>query len=246
MQQQTRLFTTLLITATLLTGCAFGPAKQETDPHAAANNQGGTAAFTGDIYTSYAEATRPSAANSSVHDYVYGRYTQAGGNGSAATVAASGQKSMNACEPVAAVPTMAQPTAANGGEEHHVQLEDLEEITPSLDELPNFLANAEPAVKESYIAAAKAADIMKWIPCYCGCGISEGHQNNLDCFIKTIKPDGSVVWVDHGTRCATCQNIAKITAKLKEEGKSVTAIRQEIDEKFKEGYATPTKTPMPE
>ncbi|HEU4965444.1 MAG TPA: PCYCGC motif-containing (lipo)protein [Bacilli bacterium] len=137
---------------------------------------------------------------------------------------------------------LAMTTSADG----HVQLEDMEETTASLDVLPKFLAKLDPSVKEAYVAAAKAHDVMRWIPCYCGCGISEAHRSNLDCFIKTINKDGTVVWSDHGTRCTTCQNIAKITAKLQDEGKSATAIRQEIDKQFKEGYAEPTKTPRPE
>jgi hypothetical protein len=39
--------------------------------------------------------------------------------------------------------------------------------------------------------------------------------------------------------------IAAVSAKLSEEGKSAKEIRTYIDEAFKEGYAKPTPTPMP-
>jgi Protein of unknown function with PCYCGC motif len=40
------------------------------------------------------------------------------------------------------------------------------------------------------------------------------------------------------------RNLLK-SIKMKQEGKSIKEIRHYIDEKYKEGYAKPTKTPMP-
>lgn len=67
----------------------------------------------------------------------------------------------------------------------------------------------------------------------------------MNCFVKKINEDGSVVWDDHGTRCGVCLEIAAESMKMKQEGKSIKEIRNYIDEKYKEGYAKPTKTPMP-
>lgn len=45
---------------------------------------------------------------------------------------------------------------------------------------------------------------------------------------------------------ATCAyKIAAKSIKMKQEGKSIKEIRRYIDKKYKEGYAKPTKTPMP-
>ena len=84
------------------------------------------------------------------------------------------------------------------------------------------------------------------MPCYCGCGESAGHKSNLNCFIQEKREDGSIVWDDHGTRCLVCLEIAVQSAQLHKEGKSLKEIRQFIDDTYKEGYAKPTPTDMPE
>ena len=38
---------------------------------------------------------------------------------------------------------------------------------------------------EAYQFAVDNPDALKYIPCYCGCGKLEGHDSNLDCFIKS-------------------------------------------------------------
>jgi len=61
---------------------------------------------------------------------------------------------------------------------------------------------------------ARQPDLLKQIPCYCGCG-AMGHKSNYACYVKEIKPDGSVnfddprTWVQfvrgHHARCqAAC------------------------------------------
>ncbi|MCL6571405.1 MAG: PCYCGC domain-containing protein, partial [Bacillus sp. (in: Bacteria)] len=34
------------------------------------------------------------------------------------------------------------------------------------------------------------------VPCYCGCGVSDGHKSNLDCFIDQFGNDNAVVEYD--------------------------------------------------
>lgn len=141
--------------------------------------------------------------------------------------------------------------AACGGKEAapshdgHAAGGDLREKTASADKLPAFLKNQPDELRIVYQAAGKASDILQWMPCYCGCGDSVGHQSNLNCFIHEIHADGSVTWDDHGTRCGVCVQIAVTSIKLKQEGKSLKEIRDMIDETYKKGYAKPTKTPMP-
>lgn len=38
---------------------------------------------------------------------------------------------------------------------------------------------------EAYQFAVDNQDVLKYIPCYCGCGELDGHTSNLDCFIKS-------------------------------------------------------------
>ncbi|MFC7442078.1 PCYCGC motif-containing (lipo)protein [Laceyella putida] len=122
---------------------------------------------------------------------------------------------------------------------------DARETTAGVKTLPSFVNGLDPKVAQIYQIAALNADVLKWIPCYCGCGESAGHESNLDCFIHEIKQDGQIVWDSHGTKCGTCMDIAVESAKLKQEGKSVKEIRQYIDQKYRDGYAKPTPTPMP-
>lgn len=122
---------------------------------------------------------------------------------------------------------------------------DLQEITSSINQLPRFLDGQTEDIRLVYEASGKAHEILQWIPCYCGCGESAGHKNNLQCFIAEIREDGSVVWDDHGTRCIVCLEIAAKSILLYQEGKSLNEIRQIIDDTYKEGFAEPTPTQLP-
>lgn len=121
---------------------------------------------------------------------------------------------------------------------------DLQEATASVEDMPDFLSNKDDQMKTIYMAAAKHPEVLESMPCYCGCGDSAGHKNNLNCFVADISTE-KVVWDDHGTRCGVCLEIAAESILMSKDGKSLKEIRQYIDEKYKEGYAKPTPTPMP-
>ncbi|MDN4606414.1 PCYCGC motif-containing (lipo)protein [Sporosarcina highlanderae] len=131
------------------------------------------------------------------------------------------------------------------GHERHLPNGDLQEATESATVLPKFLEGKPEEMRLVYQVAASASDILEYMPCYCGCGESAGHGNNLNCFVDEIREDGSVIWDDHGTRCLVCLEIAVQSVQMKQEGKSMKEIREFIDEMYKEGYAEPTDTPMP-
>ncbi|TCP55512.1 uncharacterized protein with PCYCGC motif [Tumebacillus sp. BK434] len=122
---------------------------------------------------------------------------------------------------------------------------DIQEVTAGAKSYPQFLIKTNTKIKQSYAAAIDNLDVLKNMPCYCGCGDHAGHKSNAECFVKDVRANGEVVWDDHGTRCDTCMNIALESAELKKEGKTVKEIRTIIDNKYKEGYAKPTPTPMP-
>ena len=62
--------------------------------------------------------------------------------------------------------------------------------------LPEFVSQAAPQVKEAYRFAIANPDILSAFPCYCGCG-AMGHQNNLQCYIKEVRADGSIEFENH-------------------------------------------------
>ncbi|MEC1180782.1 PCYCGC motif-containing (lipo)protein [Metasolibacillus meyeri] len=122
---------------------------------------------------------------------------------------------------------------------------DIQEETASAEILPSFLDEQPENIRLTYQIAGQATELLEWIPCYCGCGESAGHRNNLNCFIQEVKEDGAVVWDDHGTRCIACLEIALQSAKMYKDGMELKEIRETIDEMYKKGYAKPTDTPFP-
>ena len=62
--------------------------------------------------------------------------------------------------------------------------------------LPAFVRGAPPRVREAYRFAVANREYLGQFPCYCGCG-SVGHKSNLDCYVKTVRADGSIEFEDH-------------------------------------------------
>ena len=62
--------------------------------------------------------------------------------------------------------------------------------------IPEFVQDAPPQVKEAYRFAIANPEILSAFPCYCGCG-AMGHQNNLQCYNKEIRADGSIEFENH-------------------------------------------------
>jgi hypothetical protein len=62
--------------------------------------------------------------------------------------------------------------------------------------LPDFVQTAAPQVKEAYRFAIANPEVLSAFPCYCGCG-AMGHQNNLQCYIKQVRADGSIEFENH-------------------------------------------------
>lgn len=135
---------------------------------------------------------------------------------------------------------------ANDHGTHQLPNGDLQERTASARQLPAFLSGQRQEIADVYKVAAEHAELLEWIPCYCGCGESTGHKSNINCFIHEIAEDGSVVWDDHGTRCGICLEIALQSALLQKEGKSVKEIRDRIDATYEGKAGSPTPTPMPQ
>jgi hypothetical protein len=51
-----------------------------------------------------------------------------------------------------------------------------------LDQMPDYVQDAPREVQEAYRFAVANPDLLKQIPCFCGCN-SIGHMNNLDCYV---------------------------------------------------------------
>ena len=58
---------------------------------------------------------------------------------------------------------------------------------------PSFVTDAPPEVKTLYEFQITHGDLMKYMPCYCGCGQQNGHKSNRDCYVQKVNDDGGVV-----------------------------------------------------
>jgi hypothetical protein len=54
-----------------------------------------------------------------------------------------------------------------------------------LEEMPDYVQSAPREVQEAYRFAVKNPDLLKQIPCFCGCN-AMGHMNNLDCYVDEL------------------------------------------------------------
>ena len=59
---------------------------------------------------------------------------------------------------------------------------------------PDFVERAGGDVRRLYEFQVVNGDLMKYMPCFCGCGRTDGHKSNRDCYVREVKPDGSVVF----------------------------------------------------
>ena len=58
---------------------------------------------------------------------------------------------------------------------------------------PSFVTDAPAEVKTLYEFQITHGELMKYMPCYCGCGKADGHKSNRDCYVQKVNADGSVV-----------------------------------------------------
>jgi hypothetical protein len=67
-------------------------------------------------------------------------------------------------------------------------------VDASTVEWPSFVTKARPEVKRLYAYALEHGDLLRYIPCYCGCGGWAGHRSNRDCYVRRVNADGGVVF----------------------------------------------------
>lgn len=107
-----------------------------------------------------------------------------------------------------------------------------------------FPAFVTQTVQDGYQFALERPDVLRVLPCYCGCGLTSGHRSNLDCFIAGVDKAGAVVFDDHASFCQTCLDIARDAKTLAAEGKTLSEIRAMVDERHS-SKGPGTDTPKP-
>lgn len=63
---------------------------------------------------------------------------------------------------------------------------------PSKDEWPQMFHDAPDYIQETYRYAVANRDVLKWLPCFCGCG-ETGHASNFDCYVAEERKNGEIV-----------------------------------------------------
>lgn len=61
---------------------------------------------------------------------------------------------------------------------------------------PGRLLGSREVVEEVYTFAARHPEVLRYLPCFCGCD-RLGHRSNLDCFVVST-PSEPLRWNAHG------------------------------------------------
>jgi hypothetical protein len=96
------------------------------------------------------------------------------------------------------------------------------------DRMPLEVQSAPVTVQTAYQFAAANPDVMKDIPCYCGCG-DIGHTSNYACYISHVDERGNISFDNHALGCSICVDITQDVMRLLREGKSPQEARAYID-----------------
>ncbi len=100
----------------------------------------------------------------------------------------------------------------------------------SMSGMPQEVMQSAKSVQTAYQFAVANPDVLKHIPCYCGCGAA-GHTSNYACYVKS--DDGGKITYDlHATGCSICVDITQDTMRMMGEGKSLQEIKASIDNTY--------------
>lgn len=110
----------------------------------------------------------------------------------------------------------------------------------SMAGMPDQVKSAPAVVRQSYQFAAANPDLMKQIPCYCGCA-DLGHTSNYACYVSGEDANGKLTFDDHALGCSICVDITQDVVRLSKLGKPLTEIQTYIDQTYSQ-YG-PANTP---
>ncbi|MCL4527795.1 MAG: PCYCGC domain-containing protein [Chloroflexi bacterium] len=97
-----------------------------------------------------------------------------------------------------------------------------------MNQMPAEVQSAPVTVQTAYQFAAANPDIMKNIPCYCGCG-NIGHTSNYSCYVSGVDAKGTIIFDNHALGCSLCVDITQDVMRMLQEGKSPQDARATID-----------------
>jgi len=101
----------------------------------------------------------------------------------------------------------------------------------SMNVMPAEVRSAPVTVQQAYQFASANPDLMKNIPCYCGCG-NMGHGSNYACYVADADGQGNFTFDNHALGCSICVDITQDAMRLLRQGKSPEDIRAYVDTKY--------------
>ena len=108
--------------------------------------------------------------------------------------------------------------------EHTYEMGDLHDMSSVIQESPV-------SVQQAYQFAVANPDILKELPCYCGCG-DMGHASNYSCYVLDEPADGRIVYDYHALGCSICVDITQDAMRMLDEGKTLPEIRVYVDQTY--------------
>ena len=106
--------------------------------------------------------------------------------------------------------------------------EDIHLDMASIDIMPAEVHSAPVTVQEAYQFNVANQEVMKNIPCYCGCG-NVGHSSNYDCYVSNVDEKGNITFDSHALGCSICVDITQDVMRMLREGKSPQDARAYVD-----------------
>ena len=97
-----------------------------------------------------------------------------------------------------------------------------------MDDMPAEVQSAPVSVQTAYQFNVANPDLMKDIPCYCGCG-NVGHTSNYDCYVSSVNEQGNIAFDNHALGCSICVDITQDVMRMLRDGKGPLDARVYVD-----------------
>lgn len=86
-------------------------------------------------------------------------------------------------------------------------------------------------IRAAYAFAARRPDVLRSIPCFCGCA-RQGHGSNEACYVKGRTPSGGPRWTDHAMTCGMCVDITRDAIIMTNQQQPIGAVRDAIEARY--------------
>ena len=100
-----------------------------------------------------------------------------------------------------------------------------------MSQMSTEVRNAPAVTQQAYQFAVANPEVMKQIPCYCGCG-AMGHTSSYACYIQSAEASGKITFDTHALGCSICVDITQDTMRLLRQGTNVKDIRAYVDKTY--------------